>query len=506
MGQISSRLALLLLGASGSALAGGTLRYAEDRAPAILNPLFATTMSEARIHELVFEGLFTDDTELRSVPRLAASLELAPDGRSARVHLRRDVRWHDGEPFDAGDVVFTIQAMKHPGTASSEAARVAWIREAVAVDAHTVELRFESVERAPEDRLHFKILPEHRFAGPEVPRTHPFRTAPVGTGPFTLVSFNDDASITMQRNPLSPAPASIDTVTMREIADNSYQAKLLLYESLEVLVRVLPRDLALLRNARHVELYPYQTNSWWYVGFNHGDTRLRDARVREALASFVDVPALLAPIGTGDLVTGPFVPSSPFYDHEVQRRPHDPERGRALLAEAGWMRDGKRWLGPDGEPLTLRVATIQGLETAQDVLINLQSQLQSHGVLVQPEFLGIAEWKRRVWHERDYDLVLGLWSFDRNEDVYEHLHSRGSRNLVGYADARVDELLDQARRAEDPQQKKQLLRQVHAEVAADVPMIFLWTLDSWSAVSTDVRDVVVHPFYFFTWARDWTIE
>src|SRR5690606_26038402 len=128
------------------------------------------------------------------------------------------------------------------------------------------------------------------------------------------------------------------------------------------------------------------------------------------------------------------------------------------------MRDGKRWLGPDGEPLTLRVATIQGLETAQDVLINLQSQLQSHGVLVQPEFLGIAEWKRRVWHERDYDLVLGLWSFDRNEDVYEHLHSRGSRNLVGYADARVDELLDQARRAEDPQQKKQLLRQVHAEV------------------------------------------
>src|SRR5690606_18224113 len=130
-------------------------------------------------------------------------------------------------------------------TASSEAARVAWIREAVAVDAHTVELRFESVERAPEDRLHFKILPEHRFAGPEVPRTHPFRTAPVGTGPFTLVSFNDDASITMQRNPLSPAPASIDTVTMREIADNSYQAKLLLYESLEVLVRVLPRDLAL---------------------------------------------------------------------------------------------------------------------------------------------------------------------------------------------------------------------------------------------------------------------
>ena len=506
MRQPSPCLALVLLGLSGVALAGGTLRYAEDRAPAILNPLFATTMSEARIHELVFEGLFTDDTELRSVPRLARSLELAPDGRSARVHLRDDVRWHDGEPFDAGDVAFTIQAMKHPETASSEAARVAWIREAVVIDPHTVELRFEGVERAPEDRLHFKILPEHRFQGPVVPRTHPFRTAPVGTGPYTAVSFNDDASITLQRNPLAPDPASIDTITMREVADNGYQAKLLLYESLEVLVRVLPRDLAVLRNARHVELYPYQTNSWWYVGFNHADARLRDPRVREALAAFVDVPALLAPIGTGEIVTGPFVPSSPFYDHEVKPRPHDPERGRALLSEAGYLRDGHRWLGPDGKPLVLRVATVQGLDTAQDVLVNLQSQLQSQGVLVEPEFLGVAEWKRRIWHERDYDLVLGLWSFDRNEDVYEHLHSRGSRNLVGYADARVDELLDAARRSEDPQQKKQLLRQVHAEVAADAPMIFLWTLDSWSAVSTDVRNVVVHPFYFFTWARDWTIE
>lgn len=506
MGMPNPWLSLVLLGFSSFAVAGGSLRYAEDRGPAIVNPLFATTMSEARLNELVFDGLFTDDLELRSVPRLATSLELAADGRSARVHLRRDVRWHDGEPFDAHDVVFTIQAMKHPGTASSEAARVGWIREAVAVDEHTVELHFENVERAPQDRLHFKILPQHRFPSTEVSRSHPFRTTPVGTGPYSLVSFNDDASITLQRNPLAPEPASVDTIVLREVADNSYQAKLLLYESLEVMVRVLPRDLAVLRNARHVELYPYQTNSWWYVGFNHDDSRLRDQRVREAVASFVDVQALLAPIGTGERITGPFVPSSPFYDHEVAARPHDPELGRRKLTEAGYIRDGHRWLDAKGRPLTLRVATIQGLETAQDVVINLQSQLQSQGVRVEPEFLGLAEWKRRVWQERDYDLVLGLWSFDRNEDVYEHLHSRGSRNLVRYVDPEVDALLDRARLSTDPQEKKQLMRRVHAEVADDLPMIFLWTLDSWSAVSTRVRDVVVHPFYFFTWARDWTIE
>ena len=108
----------LLTSAFGS---GTVLRYAEDRAPAIVNPLFATTMSEARIDELVFDGLFTDDFELRSQGRLADSFELAQDRMSMVVRLKRDVTWHDGKDFDAEDVVFTIEAYKDPRTASSEA-------------------------------------------------------------------------------------------------------------------------------------------------------------------------------------------------------------------------------------------------------------------------------------------------------------------------------------------------------------------------------------------------
>lgn len=497
---------LLFAALPSAALAGGALRYAEDRAPAIVNPLFATSMSEARLNELLFDGLFTDDLELRSTPRLAESLEVAADRKSMTLKLRSDVRWHDGEPFTSRDVVFTIKAMKDAGTASSEAGRVAWIRDVQAVDAHTLRILFHGEEYAPQDKLHFKILPAHAFRGTTVKRSDPFRNRPVGTGAFNLVSFNSDNSITLQRNTLATSEPGLDTVTMREVSDKNYQAKLLVYESLEALVRVLPRDLATLQAVRKVELYPYQTNSWWYIGFNHQDPRLQEHPVREAIASMIDVPALLAPVGTGDLLTGPFVTSSPFYNHDVQPRRHDPNRGAELLASAGYVFNGKQWIGPDGKNLTLRVATMQNLETAQDVLINLQSQLQSRGIGVEPEFLGTAEWKERIWRDRNYDAVLGLWSFDRNEDVYEQFHSKGSRNFVAYANPEVDRLLDEARQAADPQQKKHLLRQVHAMVAADTPMVFLWTLDSYSALSTKVKNVVVHPFYFFTWARDWTID
>ena len=101
--------------------------------------------------------------------------------------------------------------------------------------------------------------------------------------------------------------------------------------------------------------------------------------------------------------------------------------------------------------------------------------------------------------------MLSQWSFDRNEDIWEQFHSQGTRNFVSYSDAEVDKLLQQARDATDPQQKKATLRTAHAKIAEDHPMIFLWTLDSYAAMSVRVKNVVVHPFYFFTWARDWYV-
>lgn len=483
----------------------GSLRYAEDRAPAVVNPLFATSMSEARVDELVFEGLFADDLELRSTGRLAESFEVSPDLRSMKVRLRRDAVWHDGREVTADDVVFSIEAYRSPVTASTESGRVAWIASAVAQDPHTVVLEFARPEFAPQDKLHFKILPRHLFSSPDVKRTDPFRTKPVGTGPFVVQSFNEDNSITLARHARHWRPATLDEVVMREVSDKNYQAKLLVYESLEALVRVLPRDLAMLQNDRNVELYPYQTNSWWYFGFNGNGRQTGDPRVREALARMTDVDALLAPIGTGDRVSGPFVPSSPFYNHEVPPVAHDPDRAATLLAQAGFAFNGTRWLGPDGRALELKLVAPSNLETAQDVVINLQSQLQGRGIAVQPEFLGVAEWKERVWRDSAFDLVLSQWSFDRNEDIWEQFHSTGTRNFVRYASKDVDALLEQARGAGDPQQKKTLLRSAHAKIAADHPMIFLWTLDSYAALSTRVESVVVHPFYFFTWASDWTI-
>ena len=141
----------------------GNLRYSEDQAPPTVNPLFGTTMAEARINELIFGGLFGDDESLATVPRLAESAELSPDRLTMTITLRSDITWQDGSPFTSKDVVFTIKAMKDPGTLSSEAGRVAFIKDVVAVDDHHVRISFVRPEARAEDRLQFKILPAFRF-------------------------------------------------------------------------------------------------------------------------------------------------------------------------------------------------------------------------------------------------------------------------------------------------------------------------------------------------------
>ncbi len=289
------------------------------------------------------------------------------------------------------------------------------------------------------------------------------------------------------------------------MADKNYQSKLLTYQSLEALVRVLPRELASLQADRNIELYPYQTNSWWYLGFNHKVETFQNSEIRAAIELLVDKEALLAPIGTGEVLTGPFVKSSPFYNHDVPHTQTDSARATELLQTAGYVHDGRTWTR-GGQPLTLRLATLSNLEVAQDVVINLQSQLQNAGITIEPIFLTAPEWKQKVWRDRDFDMILSQWSFDRNEDIYEQFHSEGSRNFVSYANPEVDTLLDQATNSADPYEKRSLMKDAHAMIAGDDPMVFLWTLDSYAAMRTNVANVVVHPFYFFTWATDWSVN
>lgn len=481
-----------------------SLRYAEEQAPGIVHPAYTATMSEARLNELLFEALFTDAPDLSIEGELAASWQASDDGTALEVTLR-DATWHDGKPVTAADVAFTVRALQDPRSLSTERGRVAFISAVEVVSPRVVRFTFTRPLLAPEAMLGFKILPEHRFSGDALQRSGAFRAQPIGSGPYRFVRFEDDGSVSLERVPGHRDQPSIPAITLREVPEKSYQAKLLLYNSLEALVRVLPRDLALLESQREIELYPYQTNSWWYLGLNQGSAALSDVRVRQAIAQIIDEQALLDPIGTGETLTGPYVPSSPYYNHAVEPWTPNPVEVDRLLQDAGYEKVAGDWRR-DGSPLQLRLVAQRGVESVQEVVINLQAQLQRAGVGVQVDFLDPAAWRELVWTRGEYDLLVGQWSFDRNEDIREQFHSAGANNVVGYANPAVDTLLDRAQVTRDPAEKQSLLREVHRLVHDDAPMVFLFTLDSYSAVTAKADNVEIHPFYYFTWAADWSLR
>ena len=105
------------------------------------------------------------------------------------------------------------------------------------------------------------------------------------------------------------------------------------------------------------------------------------------------------------------------------------------------------------QTLSLRITAHKRLESSQEVVINLQSQLKSQGIEVFVDFLDEAMWKANIWRGQDFDMLLSKWSFDRNEDVRNQLHSRGGLNFTGYDNSTVDELLDDARDTKNPHTK-----------------------------------------------------
>jgi peptide/nickel transport system substrate-binding protein len=496
------------LGAPGSAYADKALRYAEDLAPRIVNPLFTTTMSEVRLNELVFDSLFRENYELKMVPSLVSEYRFKKGGTTMELTLKKGLKWQDGTPVTSRDVVFTIKAYQDKKTVSPNAREVGFIKDAQVISDQDVRLVFVKPEDNPERKLDFLILPAHKFGGKTaVQRNDPFKNKPVGTGPFKLTHYGDDNSITLEKNPLYSSPVQIPSIVMKEIPDKSQQANLLKYESLDLVVKVLPKDVAALEENRKVELYPYQTNSWWYIGFNFKNPVLADARVRKGIAASINIEELLKPIGTGDILSGPFVKSSPYYNHDADVKPVSPNPAQAQEAfkAAGYVRKGDYW-EKGGKPLTLRLSINRSLDSAREVVLNLQTQLAKGGIKVEPIWENDASWKKKIWRDQDFDLVLAIWSFDAKEDIYDQFYSKGSKNFISYNNPQVDQLLTKGSQAIDPQQRKQIYRQVHRVLNQDLPYIFLWSLDSYSAISTRVENVTIHPFAYFSFIKDWVLK
>ncbi len=495
-------LAAVLVGVMASAFSAGAapsasvLRIGIDVDAGTLDPRLANDTTARRVNEQIYDGLVDLDPQLRPIPALAESWTyISPT--VVVFKLRKNVRFHDGSPLTAEDVVFTYQTLLDPALRAPYRGLYTPISKIEAVDPETVRFTLA----APYGPL-FKYLGSDLMGivskkaverlGAEYP------THPIGTGPYKFVSWQRNSRITLEANPTywKGAP-KLTQVVFNIIPDNTTRAAALEASDVDLIHSPLsPQDVRRLKNQPRVQVYQLTGLGITYLNFNLADPILKDVRIRRAIAHLIPQQTIVRQIyqDIDSPATSVLLPAwAGVYTGDIAQPSTDLARARALLAEAGWISRGAS-LERDGQRLTIVVRTHSEDPNRVQVAELLVSILRSYGVDARTE---ITEFPALIQAlvGGTYQLVLVGWLglVDPDRGMYNQFHSKGSSNWEKYNNARVDALLDEGRQKSDPAERANIYREVARVVATDLPYYVLTYQGYIVAISKRVQGFTPYP-------------
>lgn len=502
---------------------GAALTYYEGALPTTLNPLYAAKMVDYRAQELVFDRLWLHspiNNEL--VSRLVESWEMVEAGKAIKLTLKSGLKWHDGRPVTAEDVCFTVSALLDQGTPSPIAEGYRDVLAGCDAEGRTVAVVwFTRIVHNPRERLGFSLLPKHAFDGnTAISPDLEFSARPLGTGP--MKGSRGTRGVTFQAYANGHHTAQVEQMQLQESGDPLLAIKALINNSVQGIIEVAPNFRADVSASDELALKSYDLRSWWFVAINTHKPPLDDRRVRQALNFMLDRTELREKsIGVKvgernspcELISGPFVPSSPYYNRAVPAvERSDLAQAEALLREAGMEKVGGRWQYR-GQPISFRMGMEKSLDNeAPDILSYISNQLEAAGIGSQVYKIPPDKWTTDAitGHLTDYDLLVGKWSFGQVEDVNELFYTRsrgkGTRNIFNYTNAEVDKLLAQYDVAKTDTAARDAYHKLHRKLAEDLPYLFLWKLDTKSAWRTEVKGNTLAPYFYFTEFDTWRYD
>jgi len=500
---------------------GGSLSYGEYGRPATLDPITSNEMISLRITELIFNGLVGINEKQEIVPELAERWDFSADGRTYTFFLRKDVTWHprEGEepkPFTAEDVVFTYKIMMHPKTITPLKVRYEFISAVEKLDDYAVKFTLKRPILNALAKFSFKVIPKH---GPRNPlylsRDDPFVQNPIGTGPYILKNITAEREIILNANDnYFKGRPHIDKLIAKPFADQNIMTQGLMFNAIDMIVLVNPRDLPEIQGDKRFILQPYNALSYSFFGYNVRNPLLADKRVRKAFTHAVNRQEMLDSFfnGQGTIISGPFAPGSWAYNLDVQPLSFDPEKARALLQEAGFSRGVDGFMQKDGKRLafSLKVPIEKESEAVKRVVLAFKNYLKNIGADINVEFKEWQSWKEDVFFEHDFDIIFAIWVFDDSADISSLFHSgeigAWKNNFGGYSNPEVDGLINESKLTLDHEKRRTINRKLHVILAEENPYTFLWTLTNYAAYHKKVRRVAIHPYKFFSYADDWFME
>lgn len=430
------------------------------------NPLYATGSANRAVSKLLFAGLFKYDERNHLVGDLARSWQADPSGKRYTVRLKPELRWHDGRPLTAEDVVFTYRTIQNPDVQSP--LNVSWQNVQVTASGQdTVIFDLPNPLSSFPHSLTNGIIPQHALKDipPKNLRSSQFNTIkPVGAGPYRLERIEVDGNTPATRQeeialvPFRDYHAGAPKIARFII--RTFPSSEMMFESFRdqtinamVDPEGLPDDIAKAANTQSLTMPLTAANM---VFFKTSSGPLQEAPVRQALVAASDIGQVTTDLPKPVLpVRSPFLQSSPSFDPQFQQTYLGADKAAAMLEAAGWKLrpDGLR--AKDGQVLMFKLFAQQQPEY-DNIAKRLREQWRAIGVDAQVELEGQADLPSTV-ARHEYDALLYGISLGVDPDVYVYWHSKQADvrslsrlNLSEYRSAVADASLEEGRTRLDP--------------------------------------------------------
>lgn len=477
-------IAALLPACARPASAPDVLTVAVASAPETLDPRFATSAVAQRLAALVAAPLVVIGDDLRPKPFLAESID-APDPRTLIVKLKDGLRFHDGAPVTADDVVFTLGSMKEPALGSPHATRLTHLVALEAVDARTVRLAFDAPTAPFLVDLHAWGILSRAACGKS---RDACRSAPMGAGPYRVTEAMDRAErlqlTAHDASPLPPPP--IRRVEVRVIRDNTTRLLELMDGRVGLVVGdLLPTDADAAERVPTLAVERAPGLGHTYLALNTRRGPLADARVRRAIEQSLDIDAVIATKLRGRARRADSLLPADHWAHadDLPLPGAAFAQAEALLDEAGWPRRADGWrfsleLATTTDRLR-RSTSLVWASGLRHVGIDARVVVRDWNALYEDIQRGAFDAFSAKWTPViEPDLM--YWVFHSSSipaPASEGRPARAGGNRQGFADPALDALLDAARATDDEEARAELYRQAAQRIADQTALIPLWFED-----------------------------
>lgn len=502
---------------------GGQVVEAVAGTPGPLNPLFERGANEKEIDSLVYQGLTAVNPRQQVVGLLAKSWTVSEDGFTYAFTLRRDVRWADGAPFNADDVVFTFRTMQSPDYL--EPTQQLWKSVTVEkVSDQQVKFTLKAPSAAFPLALRQGIVPRHllqRMPIADMTRSPRSGALAIGTGPFKVASISGDRHVvTLSRNPYANPKPYLDHFVFRSYPTPADAIQAVSSGEADTVGDLLPQGVSAL--AKRSDFAPMQIRTFNFVAVLFNLTPdlavyFQPPAVRQALNQAIDRRRIVRDVleGHADPATGPIPPTNWAYSKQAAAKyPYNQSQAAKTLRDAGWtlnLQNGV--LDKAGRGFQVHLVTADAYPY-RAVAESVRDQLRLIGVQVVIDPVPASVLVSKYLVGKQFQLALADFENGSDPDQSGFWHSGAAADSLNFTSADrlprqalIDKDLDDGISKADPAARRTAYADFQDLMADAAPAIFLFEPHYTYIVSRNVRGVhtnpVIEPVDRFQYVTDW---